>query len=91
MKKPIISLIAAIGKNRELGKDNKLLWHIPEDLARFKKLTSGRAVIIGRKTFESIGKPLPNRMNIIITHDVKKFIEKKFSKQFAIGNGFFFI
>lgn len=78
MKKPIISLIAAIGKNRELGKDNKLLWHIPEDLARFKKLTSGRAVIIGRKTFESIGKPLPNRMNIIITHDVKKFIEKNF-------------
>lgn len=64
-----ISIIAAIGPNRELGKDNKLLWHIQEDLARFKKLTQGHAVIMGRKTYESIGKPLPNRTNIIITRD----------------------
>lgn len=64
-----ISLIAAIGLNRELGKDNKLLYHIPEDLKRFKKLTEGHAVIMGRKTYESIGKPLPNRLNIIITHN----------------------
>ncbi len=67
-----ISIIAAIGKNRELGKDNKLLWHIPEDFKRFKTLTSGHIVIMGRKTFESIGKPLPDRINIVITHDIEK-------------------
>lgn len=71
MKKPIISMIAAIGKNRELGKDNKLLWHIPEDLKRFKRLTEGHVVIMGRKTFESIGKPLPNRINIVITRKIQ--------------------
>lgn len=76
MKKPKISIIAAIGKNRELGKDNKLLWHIPEDLKRFKKLTEGHAVIMGRKTFESLGKPLPNRINIIITRDKSYKISK---------------
>ena len=65
----MISIIAAIGKNRELGKDNKLLWHIPEDFKRFKELTSNHVVIMGRKTFESIGKPLPNRVNIIITRN----------------------
>lgn len=65
----MISIIAAIGENRELGKNNKLLWHIPEDLKRFKKLTEGHVVIVGRKTFESIGKPLPKRTNIIITRD----------------------
>lgn len=69
MKRPIISLIAAIGKNRELGKDNKLLWHIPEDMKRFKNLTIGHVVIMGRKTYESIGKALPNRINIIVTKD----------------------
>lgn len=69
MKKQQISIIAAIGKKRELGKNNKLLWHIPEDLKRFKKLTSGHAVIMGRKTFESVGRPLPNRLNIIVTRD----------------------
>ena len=67
----MISIIAAIGKNRELGKDNKLLWHIPEDFKRFKTLTSGYIVIMGRKTFESIGKPLPNRVNIVVTRDPK--------------------
>lgn len=69
MPDPQISIIAAIGSNRELGKDNKLLWHIPEDLKRFKELTLNYPVIMGRKTFQSIGKPLPNRTNIIITHD----------------------
>jgi len=67
----LISIIAAIGSNRELGKDNKLLWNIPEDLARFKKITLNHPVIMGRKTFESIGKPLPNRLNIIVTRDKK--------------------
>lgn len=65
----MLSLIAVIGKNRELGKNNQLLWHIPGDLPRFKKITSGHPVIMGRKTFESIGKPLPDRTNIIITSD----------------------
>lgn len=69
MLSPKISLIAAIGKNRELGKDNRLLFHIPEDMRRFKELTTGHVVIMGRKTFESIGKPLPHRINVIITHD----------------------
>ena len=65
----MISIIAAIGKNRELGKDNKLLWHISQDFKRFKTLTSGHIVIMGRKTFESIGKPLHNRVNIVITRN----------------------
>jgi dihydrofolate reductase len=64
-----LSIIAAIGKNHELGYQNKLLWHIPADLKRFKTITSGHTVIMGMKTFESIGsKPLPNRRNIVLTH-----------------------
>ncbi len=70
MNKPIISIIAAIAeKNRAIGKDNKLLWHIPEDLKHFKNLTAGHVVIMGQKTFESLGKPLPNRANIVISND----------------------
>ncbi|MBI3955198.1 dihydrofolate reductase [Candidatus Gottesmanbacteria bacterium] len=69
VSKPTINIIAAISQNLVLGNDNKLLWHIPEDFARFKKITSGHPVIMGRKTFESIGKPLSDRTNIIITHD----------------------
>lgn len=65
----MLSLIAVIGKNRELGEDNKLLWHIPGDLPRFKRLTTGHPIIMGRKTFESIGKSLPDRTNIVITHN----------------------
>jgi dihydrofolate reductase len=63
----MLSAIAVIGKNRELGYKNKLLWDIPEDMKHFKELTTGHTVVMGRKTFESIGKPLPNRKNIIIT------------------------
>jgi dihydrofolate reductase len=65
--KPCISIVAAIGKNRELGRGNRLLWHIPDDLKRFKQLTMGHPVIMGRKTFESIGKPLPGRENLIVS------------------------
>ena len=65
----MLSMIVIVGKNREIGYKNKLLWDIPEDMARFKKLTSGHVVAMGDKTFESIGKPLPNRTNIIITKD----------------------
>jgi dihydrofolate reductase len=62
-----ISLIVAMAKNRVIGKENRLPWRLPEDLKRFKAITSGHAVILGRKTFESIGKPLPNRRNIVIS------------------------
>lgn len=65
----MIVLIAAIGKNRELGKGADLLWRLSADLKRFKELTTGSPIIMGRKTFESIGRPLPNRENIVITRD----------------------
>lgn len=64
-----VSLIAALSENRVIGINNKLPWHISEDLKRFKTLTNGHPVIMGRKTYESIGRPLPNRTNIIITRD----------------------
>lgn len=64
-----ISIIAAVGKHRELGKNNKLLWHLPNDLKRFKKVTSGHDVIMGRKTYESLGGPLPSRTNIVISRN----------------------
>lgn len=69
MKRPTISLIAAIDERRGLGKNNQLLFKIPEDLRRFRKITEGHPVIMGRKTYESIGKPLPDRTNIVITRD----------------------
>lgn len=65
----IISIIAAIGKNNELGLGNKLLWQLPADMKHFRETTSGHTVIMGRKTYESIGRPLPNRRNIVITRD----------------------
>jgi len=65
----MITIIAAIANDNALGKDNQLIWHLPNDLKRFKKVTSGHHVIMGRKTFESLGRPLPNRVNIIITRN----------------------
>lgn len=65
----MIKIIAAISKNRVLGDDNKLIWSLPNDLKRFKKLTTNNTVVMGRKTYESIGRPLPNRRNIVITRD----------------------
>lgn len=63
-----ISIIAAVAENNVIGKDNKLIWHISEDLQRFKKLTSGHVIIMGRKTYESLPfKPLPDRKNIVIS------------------------
>ncbi len=64
-----ITMIAAVGENNALGKDNDLLWHLPDDFKRFKKLTTGHHIIMGRKTFESFPKPLPNRTHIIITRN----------------------
>ncbi len=61
--------VVAHDKNRLIGGDNKLLWHLPEDLKHFKNLTLNSTVIMGRKTFESIGKPLPKRLNVVLTKD----------------------
>ena len=71
----MITIIAAIAENNALGKDNKLIWHLPADLIRFKKTTTNHHIIMGRKTFESVGKPLPNRTNIIITRNKSFFAE----------------
>lgn len=65
----MLSIIAAIGQNRELGKNNRLLWDIPEDMEYFRAKTRGHAVIMGRKTYKSIGHALPGRPNIVITRD----------------------
>lgn len=62
-----ISLIVAVSENGIIGNDNQLLWHLPNDLKRFKSITMNKPIIMGRKTFESIGKPLPGRQNIILT------------------------
>ncbi|MCB1538928.1 MAG: dihydrofolate reductase [Rhodospirillales bacterium] len=64
-----IALIAAMAENRVIGADNKLLWHIPADFRHFKATTMGKPVIMGRKTYDSIGKPLPGRTNIVITRN----------------------
>ncbi|WP_339885800.1 dihydrofolate reductase [Polaribacter vadi] len=69
----MITIIAAIAKNNALGKNNDLIWHLPADLKRFKKITTGHYIIMGRNTFESIGKPLPNRTTIIITRNKNYF------------------
>lgn len=70
----MITLIAAAGENNELGKDNGLPWHLPDDFKRFKRITSHHYIIMGRKTFESLEKPLPHRIHIVITRntDYKK-------------------
>lgn len=67
-----ISMIAAMTPERVIGGDNKLLWHLPADLQHFKKLTLGKPVIMGRKTFESIGRPLPGRTNIVLSKQTQK-------------------
>ena len=67
--KPTISIIAAVDERRGIGKNNQLLWHIPQDLKRFKALTLNHPIIMGRTTFQSIGRPLASRTNIIVTRD----------------------
>lgn len=71
----MITLIAAAAENNALGKNNELVWHLPDDFKRFKQLTSGHFIIMGRKTFESFPKPLPNRTHVIITRQ-KNYAEK---------------
>jgi dihydrofolate reductase len=98
-----ISIIVAIAENYAIGKDNKLLWHLPEDLKRFKKLTTGHTIVMGKKTFESLPiRPLPNRRSIVITdvpeenidgctmaYSIKDAIEKMDAENenFIIGGG----
>jgi len=65
----MIKLIVAMSKNRVIGDSNRLIWHLPEDLKRFKELTMGNPIVMGRKTFQSIGRILPGRRNIIISRD----------------------
>lgn len=72
----MISMIAAMARNRAIGKDNKLLWHLPEDLKIFKRLTMGGVMIMGRKTFESIGKALPGRTTIVVSRNIDLAIDK---------------
>lgn len=67
----IISLVVAMDENRVIGAGNKLPWKLPRDMRRFRRLTRGQLVIMGRKTYESIGEPLPDRVNIILTRDVR--------------------
>ena len=69
----MISLVAAMAKNKVIGKDKKMPWHLPADLAHFKKVTLGKPIIMGRKTFESIGKPLPGRRNLVVTRQAIQF------------------
>jgi dihydrofolate reductase len=70
-----LSMILALSKNDVLGKDNALAWHVPEDLKHFKAITKGHPVIQGRKTYESVGKPLPNRLNIVVSRTPNLHIE----------------
>lgn len=99
-KKTTISIIAAVGKNtRAIGKNNGLIWKIKGDLPRFKALTTGHPIIMGRKTFESIGKPLPDRTNIVISRNTASFpgtitvssLEEAFSKAQGENSEEFFV
>jgi dihydrofolate reductase len=75
MNTPTISIISAVAENLAIGKNNQLLWHIPEDLQHFKKLTTGHPIIMGERTFHSIGKTLPNRTNIILSDRMDLLID----------------
>ena len=88
-----ISMIVAYGKNWQIGLDNQMLWHISEDFKNFKTITSGHHILMGRKTFESIGKPLPNRTSIVLSnsgfeHDgVESFNDVQKALDFARQSG----
>ena len=71
-----LTLVVAISENNAIGKDNQLLWHLPADLKHFKEITSGNTIIMGRKTYDSIGRPLPNRRNIVVTRQNNLTIDK---------------
>lgn len=97
------TIVVAMGEKNEIGFENQLLWHLPKDLKHFKELTSGHPIIMGRKTYESIGKPLPNRTNIVVSRqkdwfeegilivgslkEALKFAKKIDEEVFIIGGG----
>lgn len=99
----MVTIVVAIGKNNGIGSDNQMLWHLPKDLKHFKDITSGHPIIMGRKTYESIGKALPNRTNIVISgrknwyeegilivgsiKEAVKFAKKIDEEVFIIGGG----
>lgn len=70
-----LALIVAVARNRVIGKEGKLPWHISGDLKRFKRLTTGHTVLMGRRTFESIGRPLPNRRNVVVSSSPQQGVE----------------
>ena len=73
----MLSIIVAKSKNNVIGKDNSLIWHMPEDLKRFKQITTGHTIIMGRKTFESLGRVLPNRYHVVLCNDKTMDINDK--------------
>lgn len=73
----MLSIIVAIARNNVIGKDNKLIWHLPEDLKRFKELTTGKTIIMGKNTFISLGRVLPNRKHIVLTRDKEYKIDNE--------------
>ena len=73
----MLSMIVACANGNVIGKDNKLIWHLPEDLKRFKRLTTGHTIIMGRKTFESLGRILPNRKHVILCNDMEMNIDNE--------------
>lgn len=97
------TIVVAMGLSNEIGADNQLLWHLPKDLKHFKEITTGHPIIMGRKTYESIGKPLPNRTNIVVSRkkdwfqegilivgsikEAIKFAKKMDENIFIIGGG----
>lgn len=99
----MVTIVVAIGKNNGIGSNNQMLWHLPKDLKHFKDITSGHPIIMGRKTYESIGKALPNRTNIVISgrknwyeegilivgsiKEAVKFAKKIDEEVFIIGGG----
>ncbi len=96
-----VSIIAAVATNNVIGRDNQLPWHMPADLKRFKQLTSGHHLLMGRRTFESVGKPLPGRINVVITRSpdwappdgvaVARSLDEAISKAEAAGDPEIFI
>lgn len=73
----MLSIIVAVAENNVIGKDNKLIWHLPADLKRFKEITTGHTIIMGRKTFESLGRVLPNRKHVILCNDMEMNVENE--------------
>ena len=71
----MLSIIVAVAENNVIGKDNKLIWHLPADLKRFKEITTGHTIIMGRKTFESLGRVLPSRKHVILCNDMEMNVE----------------